>query len=58
MSSCLRNLRRDALPPHRADGAGAGKAGPRPSTLILAVTAGLALFVLVARALAALLAGA
>ncbi|MBN9441773.1 MAG: hypothetical protein ACTHP8_07095 [Bosea sp. (in: a-proteobacteria)] len=58
MSSCLRNLRRDARPPRRQGGAGAGETSLRPSTLILAATVGLALFVLAIRALAALFAGA
>ncbi len=58
MSSCLRRLRRDALPAHRSGGGPTGEACPRSSTLILAATVGLALFVLAVRSLAALFAGA
>ncbi len=58
MPSCLRQLRRDALPPHRSGGGEAGEASPRSSTLILAATIGVALFVLAIRTLAALFAGA
>lgn len=57
MSSCLRNLRRDAHSSHRSGG-GMDEARPRPSTLILSAMAGLVLFVLAIRALAALFAGA
>ncbi|WP_157733239.1 hypothetical protein [Bosea sp. AS-1] len=58
MSSCLRQLRRESLPSRRPESGGPGGARQRSSTLVLAVTAGLVAFVLVAWALAALFAGA
>ena len=48
MSSCLRQLRRESLPSRRPESGGPGGARQRSSTLVLAVTAGLVAFVLVA----------
>lgn len=58
MSSCLRQLRREALPSRHPESGGPNGTPRRSSTLVLAATAGLGALVLVAWALTALFAGA
>ncbi|MCU4181095.1 hypothetical protein [Bosea sp. BH3] len=54
MASCLRQLRREAIPRDAASSRGPGGTPPRPATLILCMTLGLCLVLLIVRALAAL----
>lgn len=58
MSSCLRQLRREAQPSRHPESGGLSGPPRRSSTLVLAATAGLGVLVLVAWALIALFAGA
>lgn len=58
MSSCLRRLRREALPSRHRESGGLNGAPRRSSTLVLAATVGLGALVLAAWALIALFAGA
>ncbi|WP_293799135.1 hypothetical protein [uncultured Bosea sp.] len=52
MASCLRQMRRDAVPASK----GTDRAPPRPANLILGLTVALFLVLLLARALAGLVA--
>lgn len=54
MASCLRQLRREAIPRDATPPRGSDGTPPRPATLILGLTAALFLVLLLVRGLAAL----